>query len=39
MYKDKQYLYEQFIVQRKFVKDIAKECNISASSIVDMQEG
>lgn len=33
MYKDKQYLYEQFIVQRKSVKDIAKECNISASSI------
>ena len=33
MYKDKQYLYEQFIVERKSVKDIAKSCNISVSSI------
>lgn len=33
MYKDKEYLYEEFIVKRKFVRDIAKDCNVSISTV------
>lgn len=33
MYKDKAYLYKEFITKRKTVKEIAKDCNISASSV------
>lgn len=32
-YQDKDYLYKEFIVNHRMVKDIAQECNISARSI------